>query len=68
MFLADESHIRRKEGIDFVSNTQQKLTTFVKGPTLHVFPKNKYNFCDRYEHFAYKYLFKKYSSHKLMGS
>ena len=66
MILADKNHVRRKEGIGFMSNTQQKPTIFVKRPTLHVFLENKYNFCGRHNHFAYKCPFKKYSSHKLV--
>ena len=44
MILANKGHVRRKEGVGFVSNTQQKPTIFIKGPILHVFPKNKYTF------------------------
>ena len=48
------------------SNTQQKSTLFVKRPTLYVSIENKYNFCGRCGHYAYKCSFKKYSSHKLV--
>ena len=67
MILAHKGHIHRKEGIGFVSNyTQQKLTTFIKEPTLHVTPRVNYNFCVRCGHFGFKYSFKKYDSHKLV--
>ena len=66
MILANKSHIYKKERISFVSNTQQKSTIFNKGPTLYVSPRKKYNFCEKYNHFAYKCLFKRYSPHKLV--
>ena len=49
-----------------MSNTQQKPTTFVKGPTLHVSLENKCNFCGKHDHFAFKCPFKKYDTHKLV--
>ena len=66
MLLTNKSHVHRKEGIGFMSNTQQKPTIFVKGPTLHVSPREKYNFCEKSYHFAYKCPFKRYSPHKLV--
>ena len=67
MILTNNGHVHRKEGIGFVSsNTQQKPTTFVKGPTLNISFENKYNFCSKHSHFTYKCSFKRYDLHKLV--
>ena len=49
-----------------MSSTQQKPTILIKGPTLHFSPREKYNFCRKYDHFTYKCLFKMYNLHKLV--
>ena len=66
MILANKGHVHRKSGIRFVSSSHQNPTTFVKGPTLHVSPRNKCNFCCKFGNVAYHYPFKKSSPHKLI--
>ena len=41
MIFANKGHVHKRSGIRFVSSAHQNLTTFVKGPTLHVSPQNK---------------------------
>ena len=44
MIIANKGYVHKKERIGFMSNTQQKPTIFVKWPTLHISPREKYNF------------------------
>ncbi|CAL9120996.1 unnamed protein product [Musa textilis] len=66
MILANKGHIHKKSGVRFASGSHRNPTTFIKGPTLHVLPHTKCNFCCKPRHVVYKCLFKKLSLHKLI--
>ncbi|CAL9079515.1 unnamed protein product [Musa textilis] len=66
MILANKGHVTNRSGIRFVSGSHQNPTTFIKGPTLHVSPHLKCNFCCKFGHVVYKCPFKKISPHKLI--
>ena len=66
MIIANKGHVHRKDGIRFVSSSHHNPTTFVKGPTLHVSPQQKCNFCYNLGHIVYHCPFKKCSPHKLI--
>ena len=66
MILASKNHVHRRDEIGFASNTHKNPTIFVKGPTLHVSPRNKCNFYCKFGYVAYKFPFKRYSPHKLI--